>query len=102
MKKYYGITTFLIFGVFSILTTFYFPYLNQEIGLSLSEVGRVVSVGALFTLFSPLILSLTSFSSVCVILKRLAANSVLIILSKISSLYLNFFLLKISSAVSPL
>ncbi len=57
MKKYYGITTFLTFGVFSILTTFYFPYLNQEIGLSLSEVGRVVSVGALFTLFSQPILS---------------------------------------------
>lgn len=50
MKKYYGITTFLTFGVFSILTTFYFPYLNQEIGLNLSEVARVVSIGALFTL----------------------------------------------------
>lgn len=56
MKKYYGLTTFLTFGVFSILTTFYFPYLNQEIGLTLSEVGKVVSVGALFTLiFQPII-----------------------------------------------
>ncbi len=56
MKKYYGLTTFLTFGVFSILTTFYFPYLNQEIGLTLSEVGRVVSVGALFTLiFQPIL-----------------------------------------------
>ncbi|MBE6055031.1 MAG: MFS transporter [Clostridium sartagoforme] len=57
MKKYYGITTFLTFGVFSILTTFYFPYLNQEIGLTLSEVGRIVSIGALFTLVSQPILS---------------------------------------------
>lgn len=57
MKKYYGMTTFLTFGVFSILTTFYFPYLNQEIGLNLSEVGRVVSIGALFTLICQPILS---------------------------------------------
>lgn len=57
MKKYYNISTFLIFGVFSILTTFYFPYLNQDIGLSLSEIGRVVSVGALFTIIAQPILS---------------------------------------------
>ncbi len=57
MKKYYGITTFLTFGVFSILTTFYFPYLNQEVGLNLTEVGRVVSIGALFTLVSQPILT---------------------------------------------
>ena len=57
MKKYYGMTTFLTFGVFSILTTFYFPYLNQGIGLNLSEVGRVVSIGALFTLICQPILS---------------------------------------------
>lgn len=57
MKKYYSMTTFLTFGVFSILTTFYFPYLNQEIGLTLAEVGRVVSVGALFTLIAQPILS---------------------------------------------
>lgn len=57
MKKYYGITTFLTFGVFSILTTFYFPYLNQEIGLSLNEVARVVSIGALFTLICQPMLS---------------------------------------------
>ena len=57
MKKYYGMTTFLTFGIFSILTTFYFPYLNQEIGLNLSEVGRIVSIGALFTLICQPILS---------------------------------------------
>lgn len=56
MKKYYGITTFLTFGVFSIISTFYFPYLNQEIGLSLSEVGKIVSIGAFFTLvFQPIL-----------------------------------------------
>ena len=56
MKKYYSLTTFLTFGVFSILTTFYFPYLNQEIGLNLNEVSKVVSIGALFTLiFQPII-----------------------------------------------
>ena len=64
MKRYYGMTTFLTFGVFSILTTFYFPYLNQEIGLNLSEVGRVVSVGALFTLiFQPILTNLFSKSN---------------------------------------
>lgn len=57
MKKYYGMTTFLTFGIFSILTIFYFPYLNQEIGLNLSEVGRIVSIGALFTLICQPILS---------------------------------------------
>jgi len=56
MKKYYGMTTFLTFGVFSILSTFYFPYLNQEIGLSLNEVGKIVSIGAFFTLvFQPIL-----------------------------------------------
>lgn len=56
MKKIYNLSTFAIFGFFSIVTTFYFPYLNQELGLSLLEVGRVVSIGALFTLIGqPLI-----------------------------------------------
>lgn len=50
MKKIYSLSTFAIFGFFSIVTTFYFPYLNQQIGLSISELGKVVSVGALFTL----------------------------------------------------
>ena len=61
MKKIYSLSTFLILGFFSIVTTFYFPYLNQQIGLSLLEVGKVVSVGALFTLIGqPL---LTNFYS---------------------------------------
>ena len=56
MKKYYAMITFLTFGIFSILTTFYFPYLNQEVALSLSEVGGIVSIGALFTLiFQPIL-----------------------------------------------
>ena len=61
MKKYYGLSTFLIFGVFSIITTFYFPYLNQKIGLNLTEVGQVVSIGALFTLVAQPLIS-NSFS----------------------------------------
>lgn len=52
MKKFYSTSTFLIFGFFSIITTFYFPYLNQSLGLSLKEVGKVVSVGALFTIIA--------------------------------------------------
>ena len=52
MKKFYNTSTFLIFGFFSIITTFYFPYLNQSVGLSLKEVGQVVSIGALFTIIS--------------------------------------------------
>lgn len=57
MKKYYNMTTFLTIGIYSILTTFYFPYLNQEIGLSLVEVGQVVSIGALFTIIAQPLLS---------------------------------------------
>lgn len=50
MKKIYNLSTFAIFGFYSIITTFYFPYLNQQVGLSLIEVGTIVSIGALFTL----------------------------------------------------
>lgn len=64
MKKYYGITSFLIFGVFSILTVFYYPYLNQEIGLDLIDVSRIVSIGAISTLISqPIIANRFSKSS---------------------------------------
>ncbi|MBW6410834.1 MFS transporter [Clostridium weizhouense] len=52
IKFYYSITTYIIFGVFSIITTFYVPYLNQSIGLSLTEIGQVVSIGALFAIFA--------------------------------------------------
>lgn len=63
MKKFYNTSTFLIFGFFSIITTFYFPYLNQSVGLSLNEVGKVVSVGALFTIIAqPTITKLYSTS----------------------------------------
>ncbi|GAB6170220.1 MFS transporter [Clostridium carnis] len=57
MKNYYNLTTYIVFGVFSIINVFYFPYLNQEIGLTLSQVGVVVSIGALFSLLSQPILS---------------------------------------------
>ncbi|RII36492.1 MFS transporter [Clostridium chromiireducens] len=51
-KFYYSLTTYMNYGVMSIVTTFYVPYLNQIIGLSLSEVGNVVSIGALFAIIS--------------------------------------------------
>lgn len=56
IKSYYSLATYINYGVLSILTTFYVPYLNQVIGLSLSEVGKVVSIGALFAIFSQSIL----------------------------------------------
>lgn len=56
IKFYYSLATYINYGVLSILTTFYIPYLNQIVGLSLSEVGKVVSIGALFAIFSQLIL----------------------------------------------
>lgn len=51
-KFYYSLATYINYGVISIVTTFYVPYLNQVVGLSLSEVGRVVSIGALFAIIS--------------------------------------------------
>jgi OHS family lactose permease-like MFS transporter len=52
VKFYYSLTTYINYGVLSIITTFYVPYLNQVVGLSLSEVGKVVSIGALFAILS--------------------------------------------------
>jgi OHS family lactose permease-like MFS transporter len=52
IKFYYSLATYINYGAISILTTFYVPYLNQVVGLSLSEVGKVVSIGALFAIFS--------------------------------------------------
>lgn len=61
MKKYYNISTFIIFGLFSIIVTFYYPYLNQNVGLNLSDVSKVVTLGALFNIIGqPL---LTNFYS---------------------------------------
>lgn len=56
IKFYYSLATYINYGMISILTTFYVPYLNQVVGLSLSEVGKVVSIGALFAIFSQSIL----------------------------------------------
>jgi len=56
IKFYYSLATYINYGVISILTTFYIPYLNQVVGLSLTEIGKVVSIGALFAIFSQLIL----------------------------------------------
>lgn len=52
VKFYYSLATYINYGVMSIVTTFYVPYLNQVVGLSLSEVGKVVSIGALFAIIS--------------------------------------------------
>ncbi len=52
VKFYYSLATFINYGVISIVTTFYIPYLNQVVGLSLSEVSKVVSIGALFAVLS--------------------------------------------------
>jgi OHS family lactose permease-like MFS transporter len=52
VKFYYSLSTFIHYGVTSIVTTFYVPYLNQYVGLSLSEVSKVVSIGALFAILS--------------------------------------------------
>ncbi|OOM77270.1 galactoside permease [Clostridium puniceum] len=52
VKFYYSLATFIHYGVISIVTTFYVPYLNQTVGLSLSQVSKVVSIGALFAILS--------------------------------------------------
>ena len=52
VKFYYSLSTFIHYGVISIVTAFYVPYLNQFVGLSLSEVSKVVSIGALFAILS--------------------------------------------------
>lgn len=52
VKFNYSLATFIHYGVISIVTTFYVPYLNQAVGLSLSEVSKVVSIGALFAILS--------------------------------------------------
>lgn len=46
----YNLVTFLYFGVASILSTFYFPFLSQDVGLNLGEVSKVIAFGALFSL----------------------------------------------------
>ncbi len=48
----YNLVTFLYFGVASILSTFYFPFLSQDVGLSLGEVSKAIAFGALFSLAS--------------------------------------------------
>jgi OHS family lactose permease-like MFS transporter len=61
-KFYYSLTTYINYGVISIVTTFYVPYLNQVVGLSLGQVGTVVSIGALFAILSQQFL-VSKFSS---------------------------------------
>ena len=56
IKFYYSLATYINYGALSIVTTFYVPYLNQVVGLSLSEISKVVSIGALFAILSQPIL----------------------------------------------
>lgn len=51
MKKY-NIATFLFFGLASIIMTYYYPYLNQHIGLDIVQVSKVVAVGSLFSIIA--------------------------------------------------
>jgi MFS transporter, OHS family, lactose permease len=88
MKKYYNISTFIIFGLLSIITTFYFPYLNQEIGLSLTDVGQVVSVGAFFTIIGQPML--TNFYSKVKNKKRfIITYLILVFFSVIALMFIN-------------
>ena len=52
IKFYYSLATYINYGALSIVTTFYVPYLNQVVGLSLSEISKVVSIGAVFAILS--------------------------------------------------
>lgn len=52
MLRQYNLVTFLYFGVASVLSTFYYPFLTQGIGLSLDQVSKVVAFGALFSIVS--------------------------------------------------
>lgn len=59
MLRRYNLVTFLYFGVASVLSTFYYPFLTQDIGLSLNQVSRVVAFGAMFSIVSQPYLSHT-------------------------------------------
>lgn len=54
--KQYEAATFFYFGAAGIISTFYYMFLQQKIGLNLSQIGTVTSFGAIFSLvFQPLI-----------------------------------------------
>lgn len=50
MLRRYSIVTFIYFGAASIISTFYYPFLTQGVGLNLEQVSTVVAFGALFSL----------------------------------------------------
>lgn len=48
--------TFLYFGTAGIISTFYYMFLQQKVGLDLAEIGRVTSFGAIFSFaFQPVL-----------------------------------------------
>lgn len=60
---WYAACTFCYFGAAGILSTFYYPFLQQVMGLELGEISRVTSFGAVFSLVSqPLLGGLFSSS----------------------------------------
>lgn len=54
---YYNIATFLYFCVAGVISTFYYPFLTQQVGLNLVQVSRVTSFGAGFSLIVQPLLS---------------------------------------------
>lgn len=51
MKKY-SLSTFLFFAICAIMLSFYYPFLNQAIGLDVGETGKIVSLGAVFSVLA--------------------------------------------------
>ena len=48
----YRTVTFLYFGTAGIISTFYYMFLQREVGLNLGMIGRVTAFGAVFSLAS--------------------------------------------------
>ncbi len=48
----YRTVTFLYFGTAGIISTFYYMFLQREVGLNLGMIGRVTAFGAVFSLIS--------------------------------------------------
>lgn len=48
----YKTVTFLYFGTAGIISTFYYMFLQQKVGLNLGMIGKVTAFGAVFSLAS--------------------------------------------------
>lgn len=51
-RRELSLCTFLYFGTAGILATFYYPFLQQKIGLDLLQISKITSFGAMFSLIS--------------------------------------------------